>query len=74
MLLNHLLLLVASIGLFGLVAGQNEVPTVPCYGPDCLVPEPTTEMGNELNYTILCKSLILFGAIELNKYSSSLSN
>lgn len=37
------LLLVANVGWLALVAGQNEIPTVPCYGPDCLVTEPTTE-------------------------------
>ncbi|XP_057380580.1 alpha-amylase-like [Daphnia carinata] len=38
------LLLVANIGWLVLVAGQNEIPTVPCYGSDCLVTELTTEM------------------------------
>lgn len=41
------LLLVANVGWLALVAGQNEIPTVPCYGPDCLVTEPTTERSKE---------------------------
>ncbi|KAI9550247.1 hypothetical protein GHT06_001534 [Daphnia sinensis] len=42
-MLLHLLLM-ANVGWLVLVAGQNEVPTVPCYGPDCLVTELTTEI------------------------------